>query len=387
MKKIGIYIHIPFCKKKCKYCDFLSFENCKFVKEYIDRLLWDIDNINEILIESKIGALAPNIIVDTIYFGGGTPSFINAKYISQILYKLRSEFIIEEDAEITIEVNPGTVDYEKLQSYFNVGFNRLSIGCQEVHDNILQTIGRIHNYEEFVNTYKMARNIGFKNINVDLMLGLPKQTINDLKESVNKIMHLNPNHISLYSLILEDGTKLQKEIDDGILSIPSEEIERKMYHETKKILEENGYIHYEISNFAREGFFSKHNLNCWNQHEYLGFGLGSSSYFNKKRFSNETNFQKYIEKSSEQAYNKIVVVNEIQDIQEEMKEFVMLGFRKLEGISKSKFNYKFKKDINRVFNKEILKLKSESLIEENRDYLKLTLKGLDLANLVFEEFI
>ena len=345
------------------------------------------NKINEILIESKIGALAPNIIVDTIYFGGGTPSFINAKYISQILYKLRSEFIIEEDAEITIEVNPGTVDYEKLQSYFNVGFNRLSIGCQEVHDNILQTIGRIHNYEEFVNTYKMARNIGFKNINVDLMLGLPKQTINDLKESVNKIMHLNPNHISLYSLILEDGTKLQKEIDDGILSIPSEEIERKMYHETKKILEENGYIHYEISNFAREGFFSKHNLNCWNQHEYLGFGLGSSSYFNKKRFSNETNFQKYIEKSSEQVYNKIVVVNEIQDIQEEMKEFVMLGFRKLEGISKSKFNYKFKKDINRVFNKEILKLKSEGLIEENRDYLKLTLKGLDLANLVFEEFI
>ena len=387
MKKIGIYIHIPFCKRKCKYCDFISFENQKCVKDYIDRLLWDIDNIEDILIKNNIGVLPNDLEVDTIYFGGGTPSLIDSKYILNILSKLKKKFNIESDAEITIEVNPGTADLEKLKSYYDSGINRLSIGCQETHDRILRTIGRIHTYNDFLKTYKTARKIGFRNINVDLMLALPGQTINDLKESLNSIVSLKPEHISVYSLILEDETPLKKEIEDGTLELPSDEIERQMYHETKRFLEKNDYVHYEISNFAKNGFYSRHNLNCWNQHEYLGFGLASHSYINKIRFSNESNLKKYIEKNSEQLYNINVYIQEIQDKQDEMKEFVMLGFRKLKGINKNEFYKKFNIEINQIFKKEILKLKSECLIEENDTNIMLTLKGLDLANLVFEEFV
>lgn len=387
MKKIGIYIHIPFCKRKCKYCDFISFENQKCVKDYIDRLLWDIDNIEDILIKNNIGVLPNDLEVDTIYFGGGTPSLIDSKYILNILSKLKKKFNIESDAEITIEVNPGTADLEKLKSYYDSGINRLSIGCQETHDRILRTIGRIHTYNDFLKTYKTARKIGFKNINVDLMLALPGQTINDLKESLNSIVNLKPDHISVYSLILEDETPLKKEIEDGTLELPSDEIERQMYHETKRFLEKNDYIHYEISNFARKGLYSRHNLNCWNQHEYLGFGLASHSYINKIRFSNESNLKKYIEKNSEQLYNINAYIQEIQDKQDEMKEFVMLGFRKLNGVNKNEFYKKFNIEINQIFEKEIVKLKSKNLIKENDTNIMLTLKGLDLANLVFEEFV
>lgn len=388
MRNIGIYVHIPFCKKKCKYCDFISFENCDFVEEYITRVLWDIENINSILIENDIGFLPKDTQIDTIYFGGGTPSFIDSKYILEILTKIRERFCVKKDAEITIEINPGTIDENKLKGYFDAGINRLSIGCQEVHNNILKTIGRIHKFEDFLDTYNLARKIGFQNINVDLMLGLPNQTIFDLEESVYKIIDLKPNHISLYSLILEEETQLEKEVLSGKLILPAEETERKMYHKTKEILEKNGYIHYEISNFAKKGYFSKHNANCWKQHEYLGFGLASHSYFNKKRFSNETKFQKYIEKNGEQVYNKSVVVHENQSKQDEMKEYIMLGFRKIDdGINKNDFYQKFGESLNQVFNKEILKLKSEGLIEEDAKYIRLTLKGLDLANLVFEEFI
>ncbi len=387
MKKIGIYIHIPFCKRKCKYCDFISFENQKCVKDYIDRLLWDIDNIKDVLIKNNIGVLPNDLEVDTIYFGGGTPSLIDSKYILNILSKLKKKFNIESDAEITIEVNPGTADLEKLKSYYDSGINRLSIGCQETHDRILRTIGRIHTYNDFLKTYKTARKIGFRNINVDLMLALPGQTINDLKESLNSIVSLKPEHISVYSLILEDETPLKKEIEDGTLELPSDEIERQMYHETKRFLEKNDYVHYEISNFAKNGFYSRHNLNCWNQHEYLGFGLASHSYINKIRFSNESNLKKYIEKNSEQLYNINVYIQEIQDKQDEMKEFVMLGFRKLNGVNKNEFYKKFNIEINQIFEKEIVKLKSKNLIKENDTNIMLTLKGLDLANLVFEEFV
>ena len=387
MRKIGIYVHIPFCKRKCKYCDFVSFETSKYIKEYVDRLLWDIDNIQNILIKNDIGVLEKDVIIDTIYFGGGTPSVIDSNYIISILDKLKEKFNIDDNAEITIEVNPGTVDEEKLKKYYISGINRLSIGCQETHDNILKTIGRIHNFDEFLYTYNLSRKIGFKNINVDLMLALPGQTIKDLNESLNSIISLNPEHISVYSLILEDDTPLKREIENGILELPSDEIERKMYHKTREILSKNDFIHYEISNFAKKGFYSKHNLNCWNQNEYLGFGLASHSYFNKKRFCNPSNLHKYIAKNSEQLYNINVEIQEIQTKFNEIKEFVMLGFRKIDGINKKDFYKKFNLEINQVFEKEILKLKSENLIEEDELSIKLTVKGLDFANLVFEEFI
>ena len=387
MKEIGIYIHIPFCKHKCKYCDFVSFENSKFVKEYIDRLLWDIENIEEILIKNKTGAFPKDMVVDTIYIGGGTPSFIEPKYIAQILDLINKKFKVKENAEITIELNPGTVDKDKLEVYKNSGVNRLSIGCQETHDEILEKIGRIHRFKEFLDTYNLARNLGFKNINVDLMLALPNQTIIDLEESLEKIVNLEPEHISVYSLILEDNTPLKNEVENNILKLPSEDMERKMYYKTKEILEKNGYKHYEISNFAKLKFYSKHNMNCWNQHEYIGFGLASHSYLNKKRFSNCTNLPKYIEKSGEQVYNINVSVNEIQDKFDEMKEYIMLGLRKLDGIDKKDFFEKFNEDIDKVFSEEIEKLKSQLLIEDSNEFLKLSPKGLDFANIVFEEFV
>lgn len=387
MREVGIYIHIPFCKKKCKYCDFLSFENNEYVKEYVDRVVWEIKEYKGILYKNNIENDFNDIVIDTIYIGGGTPSFIESKYIVQILNTLKENFVIKNNPEITIEINPGTVDKNKLQDYYSSGINRLSMGLQETHDEILKNIGRIHNFDKFLNTYKLARELRFNNINIDLMIGLPNQTLAYIEESLNKILTLSPNHISLYSLILEEGTLLEKEVKTGKFTLPSEELERKMYHKSKEILEKNNYIHYEISNFAKKGFYSKHNLNCWEQHEYLGFGLGSHSYFNKKRFSNQTNFQKYIEKSGEQVYNNSVMVHEVQSSIDQMKEYMLLGFRKINGIKKIDFYKKFKIDINKIFFHEITKLKNEGLIEENNIFIKPTLKGLDLANIIFEEFI
>lgn len=372
MKEIGIYVHIPFCKQKCKYCDFLSFDNKnELIDDYIRSLLKEIEECDKKAFK-----------VNTIYFGGGTPSFISSNLVVIVLSKIKEKFQVIENAEITIEVNPGTVDKDKLKEYKEAGFNRLSIGLQESHNEILKTIGRIHTYSDFEKCFEMAKEVGFNNINVDLMLALPTQSINDLEESLNKVIKLEPNHISLYSLILEDGTILEKEINQGLYILPNDEEERKMYDLTKKILEKNGYIHYEISNFAKKGYESKHNLNCWNQQEYIGFGLSAHSYFDKKRFSNTTDLKKYIENRVES-----IEINEIQTGEQEKKEYMLLGFRKLDGISISEFERKFEINPLFYFRFEISKLVDEELIEVDLDNIKLTRKGLDLANLVFEEFV
>ena len=387
MRKVGIYIHIPFCKKKCKYCDFISFENVGLFDEYTESVLNNIENIDKIFLENDIGKLPKDLIIDTVYIGGGTPSFISSKYILKILDKIKEKFKFEENVEITIEVNPGTITKEKLQDYYNVGINRLSIGLQSTKNEILNTIGRIHSFEDFLYTYNLARNIGFNNINIDLMLGLPNQTLNDLIFSLDEVVRLNPEHISLYSLILEEKTELEKEVKLGILKLPNEKIEREMYHKTKKILEKNNYIHYEISNFAKKDFYSKHNTNCWKQQEYLGFGMASHSYFNNIRLKNCENLLEYIAKNSKQVYNKYVEVCEKQNKDDKMKEYMMLGFRKLNGISFKEFRSKFNVNLGSYFSEEILKLKDKGLIEINGNYIKLSKKGLDFANLVFEEFV
>lgn len=372
MKKIGIYVHIPFCKRKCKYCDFVSFENCLDSQdEYINSLLKEIEDCD------KTG-----FTVNTIYFGGGTPSVISEDLIVKVLEKIKTKFTVEEDCEITIEVNPGTVNKEKLETYYKAGFNRISIGLQSSSERLLKIIGRIHNYEEFYNCLKMAREVGFENINVDLMLGLPNQTNDDLVDSLNKVIFLNPNHISLYSLILEENTPLEKEMRIDLYKLPTDDEERDMYDTAKKILERNGYIQYEISNFAKKGFESKHNLNCWNQEEYLGFGLAAHSYFDKVRYSNTTNLQDYI---VNQKAN--VTINEVQTPEGEKKEYMMLGLRKIEGVSISAFERKFEINPLFYFRFEISKLVDEDLLEVDLDNIKMTRRGLDLANIIFEEFI
>lgn len=376
MDKLGIYIHIPFCKKKCKYCDFISF-SCFEEKEdeYVSCLINEIEKVKC----SKV--------VSTIYIGGGTPSVIDSKNIIKVLEKIYSNFNVLEDAEITIEINPGTVTKEKLEDYKVAGINRLSIGLQSAENRILELIGRIHTYEEFLKTYNMSREVGFENINVDLMLAIPTQTEKELLDSVNKVINLKPNHISLYSLILEEGTELEKLISKKELELLDEDLERKMYWKTKKLLEKNGYNHYEISNFSKKGFESNHNLDCWNQEEYLGFGLAAHSYFNNKRFSNIDKLDIYLENIKNENYEKNIEVHEVQDKPSKMREFMMIGLRKIEGVKISDFEKKFRINPLFYFRFEISRLTDEDLIEVDLDNIKLTKKGLDLANKVFEEFI
>lgn len=379
MKNIGIYVHIPFCKKKCDYCDFISFANQENMQEkYVMALNNDIEKTSKTIKEYQ---------VNTIYFGGGTPSYIDENLIVKVLENIKKNYIICEDAEITIEINPGTVNKEKLITYKQAGFNRLSIGLQSAHDRLLKLIGRIHTYDEFLKTYNLAREVGFKNINVDLMLALPRQTIEELIESTNKIISLKPEHISIYSLILEEGTVLYNKIQNKELKLIDEDLERKMYWKTKEILERNGYNHYEISNFAKKGFESKHNMNCWLQEEYLGFGVAAHSYLNNKRFSRISNLYEYVKNIEEDNFEKNIEINETQDRESRAKEYMLLGLRKIEGVLISAFERKFEINPLFYFRFEISKLEENDLLEVDLDNIKLTKKGLDLANQVFEEFV
>ena len=376
-KELGIYVHIPFCKQKCYYCDFISFANKECEQEaYIKALKKEID-----IYDFK------NYNVTTIYFGGGTPSYLDSKYIVEIMKKLKSKLNNLEDIEITIEVNPGTVTKQKLMDYKKIGINRISIGLQTTNNKLLKQIGRIHTYEEFLKTYELAKEVGFTNINVDLMLGLPNQTIEDLKESLETVIKLDASHISVYSLIVEEGTPISKLLDDGKLKLPDEELERQMYWYVKNTLELNGYKHYEISNFAKENKESRHNMNCWNQEEYIGFGVAAHSYLNNVRYSNTANLKSYIQNIEKAYFEKNKNIEEVQDIKMSQNEFMMLGLRKIDGVDISKFKEKYVQNPIFLYKDKLNKLVNEGLIEVTLNNIRLTNKGLDLANLVFEEFV
>ena len=379
MKNIGLYIHIPFCKRKCHYCDFISFSNkTDFIEQYINSLKKEIK-------EYKINK--EEYEVKTIYFGGGTPSFIDSSYIMEIIKTLREKFNISKNAEITIEINPGTVDEQKLKDYYNAGINRISFGLQSTKSELLKLVGRIHSYNSFLDAYNLARKVGFKNINVDLMIGLPVQTIQDIEKDLERIINLKPEHISVYSLIVEEGTIIEDKIKNKELYLPSEELERKMYWKVKEELEKNEYIHYEISNFAKKGFESKHNLSCWNQEEYIGFGLAAHSYINNTRYSNTENLENYIVGVGYHIDSQIKTTHEIQNKDDKMKEYMLLGLRKIEGVKISEFKNKFVDNPIYLYRESLSKLVTQELIEIDIDNIKLTNKGIDLANLVWEEFV
>lgn len=425
-KELGIYIHIPFCKQKCYYCDFVSFSDKNDLEEkYIEAVKKEIkyylDNAN----------FVKKYNVTTIYIGGGTPSYINSKYILGILELLQSKLKNNrtkfENIEITIEVNPGTVDKQKLEQYEKAKINRLSIGLQSTNNKILKQIGRIHTFEQFLETYNLAQQVGFDNINIDLMIGLPNQSIEDVKNSLKKIIELKPTHVSIYSLIIEEGTVIDKLIKQSILQDMEEEQERRMYWYVKSMLELNGYKHYEISNFAKEGKESKHNVNCWLQKEYIGIGTSAHSYLNGIRYSNCEEIEKYIKKIEENTQKefeqfldeiqnfkyedcisnindkiqsndnnkllkklenqKIYEIQEVQFLEDMKKEYMLLGLRKIEGVQISKFKEKYLENPIFIYRKQLESLVEEKLIIIDGDYIKLTNKGLDLANLVWEEFI
>ncbi len=411
-KELGIYIHIPFCKQKCYYCDFVSFSNKQnFVENYVEAVKKEINNY----FQDK--TILERYTVTTIYIGGGTPSYIESKYICEIMELLENNLkqnkVKFEDIEITIEVNPGTVNKEKLEQYRKAKINRLSIGLQSTNNEMLKQIGRIHTYEQFLETYQMAAEVGFENVNVDLMTGLPKQTIEDIKRSLKEVIQLNPTHISVYSLIIEEGTVIAQKIENHQLQEMDEELERNMYWYVKNTLELNGYTHYEISNFAKEGKESKHNLNCWRQKEYIGIGLAAHSYLNAVRYANTPKMEQYIVRmnnlngqivkdilelsnnkkkkanveENEKHIETVYEIEEVQKLEDRKKEYMLLGLRTIEGVCISKFKEKYIDNPIFLFRKELEKLVEEKLVVIDGDYIKLTNKGLDFANLVWEEFI
>lgn len=386
-KDLGIYIHIPFCKKKCDYCDFISYsDKLNLSDKYFETIEKELNSYD-----------FKKYNITTIYIGGGTPSYVDEKYIYNLLSYLKNNLINNktkfEDIEITIEINPGTVNIEKLELYKKQGVNRISIGLQTTNNKLLKEIGRIHTYEEFIEAYKIIKEVGFENINVDLMIGLPLQTINDVKTSLDEIKKLKPKHVSIYSLIVEEGTIIEKKLNDGILQLPNEEAERQMYWYVKNILENEGYNHYEISNFAKEGYESKHNLNCWEQKEYIGIGVAAHSYINGTRYSNTNILEKYI-KQDNNFYNKeelekkdVRIIEEVQSLEDKKKEHMLLGLRKIKGVKISKFKEKYRENPIYIYKNELEELVEEGLIIIDGDYIRLTDKGLDLANLVWEKFI
>ncbi len=377
MKDIGIYVHIPFCKSKCNYCDFTSFQNKdNKISEYIACLKKEIESKSD-----------DEYFVKTIYIGGGTPSYINSQYIEEILQTIETSFKVYEKCEISIEVNPGSADEKKLEEYFNSGINRLSIGMQSGNDNILKTIGRIHTYSDFKTTVINAKKVGFTNLNADIIIGLPNQTIYDVENTIDSLLELDLKHISVYSLIVEENTKLEKMLNNKELKLPDEEIERYMYWFAKRKLEGKGYNHYEISNFAKPGYCSKHNLDCWNQKEYLGFGVSASSYENAVRYTNTNCIETYIRNILENNNYKNIKIEEKQDKQAKMNEYMMLGLRKISGVSINEFRTKFDRNPIQLYKEILTKLLQENLIIVDTNCIKLSKKGIDLANLVWEEFV
>ena len=374
-KELGIYIHIPFCKQKCYYCDFISYENkSECIEKYIEQVIEELHQYD-----------LKNYDVTTIYIGGGTPSFIDSKYIVQLLDELKNKLSNNktkfEEIEITIEVNPGTITRKKVEDYKKHGINRISIGLQSIKNELLKEIGRIHTYEEFLDAYKIIKETGFENVNIDLMIGLPNQTIQDIKQTLEEIKKLNPSHVSVYSLIVEAETKLEQMLENGDLCLPDEEQERQMYWYVKNTLELNGYKHYEISNFAKKGKESKHNLNCWEQKEYIGLGIAAHSYLDGIRYSNSTfnNGNKWDFKDKK--------IEEKQTLEDKKKEYMLLGLRKIDGVSIQKFKEKYGENPIFLYHKELQKLIEQDLLEIDGDNILLTNKGIDFANLVWEEFV
>lgn len=371
-KEIGVYVHIPFCKSKCHYCDFVSFKNndANIVERYISTVLKEIEQYNFSEYE-----------VTTIYIGGGTPSNIPHEYIRRILEKIKST--IKNDfsrIEITMELNPGTVDREKLSAYKKYGINRISMGLQETDNKLLKQIGRIHTIEIFEETYKLVNETGFTNVNVDLMIGLPNQKIENITKSLDKIVRLGPKHVSVYSLIIEEGTYIEKQIREGELQEVEEDLERKMYWHVKDMLEKAGYNHYEISNFAKKEFESKHNMNCWKQKEYIGIGVAAHSYLNRTRYNNCEELDGYMN-------GEVRQVQEIQDDEDVRKEYMLLALRTLEGVNIDGFIQKFNHNPLSIYDEELKYLVDQKLLKVDKNNIKLTSKGLDLANNVWNEFV
>lgn len=397
-KELELYIHIPFCIKKCLYCDFLSFPaNRKMQAEYMDQLRCEI---------ASQGPWYADYLVTTVFIGGGTPSALEAEQITLLMQAVKRSFALAEEAEITIEANPGTQLSHKLPLYRQAGINRLSLGLQSAVNAELKILGRIHSFEDFLMGFQQARLAGFSNINVDVMSGIPGQTPENFKNTLRRVIMLKPEHISAYSLIIEEGTpfgdyyggsegtkagegkKGQCPALEGWPALMDEEEDRKLYHLTKTVLEDAGYHRYEISNYARSGFACAHNIGYWTGKDYLGFGLGASSYVDGCRFANETDMKRYLLLDfSAGGLESLQQKMHRQSRREQMEEFMFLGLRMTCGVSNVRFVQEFGVHMDSIYGEVIQKLLEEGLLLQEGATLRLSDWGIDVSNYVMRKFL
>lgn len=393
MKELELYIHIPFCVKKCAYCDFLSAPAGEMEqRKYVDALIKEIE-FNQ---EEFSGYL-----VRTVFMGGGTPSILKEEETAQIFQALRGNFHVDEKAEITMEVNPGTVTKGKVFQWKESGVNRLSIGLQSVNDEELRMLGRIHTYEQFLDTWDLVRAGGFDNVNIDLISAIPGQTAENWERTLRAVADLGPEHLSAYSLIVEEGTPFydrygqNSENTGNWPPLPDEDTERRIYEDTARILKKYGYHRYEISNYAKEGYECRHNLGYWERKEYLGLGLGASSLIGDQRFHNTVDMEKYLkvckdmEKGKKQLDRHTFLYEDMEELSEKdcTEEFMFLGLRKTAGVSCSEFGKLFGKNVEEVYGGLIRRFTGQGLLERDGDMLRLTERGIDVSNYVFSEFL
>ncbi len=373
MNKVALYIHIPFCKNKCFYCDFASFSgNEGYMLDYAKALSKEINNISS------------ETVIKTIFIGGGTPTYLSLegfKIIKESIDKLN----IHKDVEFTVEGNPGTFTKEKLEFLKNMGVNRLSIGLQAWQNSLLKTLGRIHTIEEFKESYLMARQLGFNNINIDLMFGLPNQSLKMWAETLEEVASLDPEHLSCYSLIIEEETPFFNLNKNKKLNLPNEDVERQMYSTTLKTLSKYGYSQYEISNFCKEGKECKHNLVYWDLNPYIGCGVAAHSYIDNIRYSNAENIKDYIERMNK--YNSPLVYKNENTLEENVEEFMFLGLRKIHGIKKEEFEKRFSQNIHSIYGEVINKYKYLNMLCETEERIFLNERGIEVSNIIMSEFL
>ena len=387
MKELELYLHIPFCVQKCRYCDFLSAP-CREqdLAAYVEALGREI--------RAYAGQFA-EYEVTSIFFGGGTPSLLSGEQMQDLMHQIREIFSVEKDAEITMEMNPGTVTAEKLMGYRKAGINRLSIGLQSADDGELKLLGRIHDYQTFLDTFRMARECGFENINVDLISSVPGQTRKSWEQTLRKAAGLRPEHLSAYSLIIEENTPFyalygeeaaaEERKAKGFPELPGEDEERDMYRDTARILAEYGYHRYEISNYALPGRECRHNLGYWERKEYLGLGTGSASLIGNRRWNHIRDTKSYLEHAADP--NCLKMDEEQLSRTDEMEEFMVLGLRKIDGISEAKFLEAFGQSIEEIYGPVLKKLEAEDLLLRKEGRIRLTERGIDISNYVLADLL
>ncbi len=377
-EKLGIYVHIPFCKSKCGYCDFCSHAPAKGeIARYLNALMLHMQDFS--------GAAAA-YSVDTVFIGGGTPTLLTKKQMKALIECIRASFKLEKDAEFTVEANPGTVDKGYLRALRAMGVNRISFGLQSASDLELRALGRIHTRDEFAESFRAARAAGFRNINVDLMYGIPHQTAESFQETLRYVRTLDPEHISVYGLKIEEGTPFFAQRD--ILPLPDEETEYTMYRKAHSVLEAAGYKHYEISNYARPGFASRHNLRYWQDEKYLGFGVAAHSYFKNQRYAYTEDIEAYI-REMENPKNMSAILSECTDIDvfTQETEYVMLRMRLFEGLSIYAYNRIFGKDFLKTYGEKLRRYVEGGFVKLDSVRCAFTVKGMYVSNYILSDIL